>query len=167
MGVESTGKTTLAQQLAAHYHTVAVPEYARNYLSQLQRPYTLADIDHIAQQQLQLEAQYTALAQRYLFCDTNLIVCKIWAEHVFGTCPPFVSQHLPQTDRYALHLLTNIDLAWQPDPLREHPHIRPYLHQLYLDELHSYHLNYCLISGSGQARLRNAIDAIEQHKNCT
>ena len=31
-GPESTGKTTLASQLAAHYDTVWTPEFARDYL---------------------------------------------------------------------------------------------------------------------------------------
>ena len=49
-GPESTGKSMLAQQLADHYHTLWVPEFARDYLTSLNRPYEEDDILYIARQ---------------------------------------------------------------------------------------------------------------------
>ena len=54
-GPESTGKSTLARQLAEHYQTTWVPEFARVYLDQLGRPYEEGDLVSIAKGQLQAE----------------------------------------------------------------------------------------------------------------
>jgi nicotinamide riboside kinase len=56
-GPESTGKTTLAKDLASHYQTVYVYEYARDYIENLDRPYTYRDVVHIARKQLQIEKE--------------------------------------------------------------------------------------------------------------
>ena len=47
-GPESTGKSTLCEQLAKKYNTTWVPEYAREYLLKLGRPYTYDDLLIIA-----------------------------------------------------------------------------------------------------------------------
>jgi len=76
-GPESTGKTWLAKNLAAYFHTVYVPEYAVEYLLEHGPAYTLKDIENIAKGQLELEEQYVQKAGGLLFCDTDLLVCKI------------------------------------------------------------------------------------------
>lgn len=55
IGPESTGKSTLSEQLANHYQTVWVPEFARGYLETLGRAYNQDDLLRIAEGQLQLE----------------------------------------------------------------------------------------------------------------
>ena len=57
-GPESTGKTNLAEALALHYNTVWVPEYAREYIANLNRKYTLNDILTIAKRQVISEKHY-------------------------------------------------------------------------------------------------------------
>ncbi|MEJ7661533.1 MAG: ATP-binding protein [Hymenobacter sp.] len=86
--------------------------------------YTLADLEAIARGQLANENG--ALASRTavgltgsLFCDTDLLVIKIWAENAFGCCPAWVLAELAKP-RYALTLLLAPDLPWTLDPLREH-----------------------------------------------
>ena len=60
-GPESTGKTTLSIQLAKHYNTVWVEEFARLYLQEVwnneQRTCELSDILPIARGQINLEKQ--------------------------------------------------------------------------------------------------------------
>ena len=60
-----------------------------------------------------------------VFCDTDLLVIKIWSEHSFGYCPDWILRRIEQ-QQYDLVLLLNVDLPWEPDPLREHPHHRQY-----------------------------------------
>jgi len=60
IGPESTGKSTLCEQLAAHYHTGWVPEYAREYLMTHGTAYQYEDLLTIAKGQLALEDTYTA-----------------------------------------------------------------------------------------------------------
>jgi len=52
-GAENSGKTTLAMQLAEHFKCPFVPEYAREYLSSLGRPYDERDLEIIAERQLE------------------------------------------------------------------------------------------------------------------
>ena len=88
IGPESTGKTTLCDALARHYNTNWVAEFSREYISSLNRKYTLADIEHCTKTQLKSEEEKLLTAKNYLFCDTELIVAKVWCEDVFKTVPP-------------------------------------------------------------------------------
>ena len=76
-GPESTGKSQLAEELAAYYHTVFVPEYARGFIDRLDRPYNREDILEIAKGQIREEERTIQRATRMLFCDTELIVTKM------------------------------------------------------------------------------------------
>jgi NadR type nicotinamide-nucleotide adenylyltransferase len=165
-GPESTGKTTLSRQLAAHYRTSWVPEYARAYLEENGAEYTLADLEAIARGQLQQEAQVVAEAQTQghpvVFTDTDLLVIKVWAEHAFGHCPAWILERLQQ-QHYDLVLLPNIDLPWEPDPLREHPHLRQHFFEVYHQALQDLQVNFAVISGTSEARFEQAqklVDAL-------
>jgi NadR type nicotinamide-nucleotide adenylyltransferase len=159
-GPESTGKSTLSERLADHYQTVWVPEYARSYLNRLDRPYTQADILAIAQGQVQLEQELASQAQRMLISDTELLVAKVWSEHAFGECPEWISQQL-EAQYYDLYLLAGIDIPWEPDPQREHPHLREHFYQLYRKELISRGWPYIEVGGSLPERMRQAIAVID------
>lgn len=54
VGPESSGKTTLARELASAYGVPWVPESARKYLEGLGRPYQANDLNRIAEGQLEL-----------------------------------------------------------------------------------------------------------------
>lgn len=159
-GPESTGKSMLAQQLADHYHTLWVPEFARDYLTTLNRPYEEDDILYIARQQLQREKASAAMAKDRLFCDTELIVTKIWSEVKYGRCHPWILKQI-ELNRYDLYLLCDIDLPWEFDPLREHPGKRKFLFDLYHRELSERGFPFTVIRGNGPKRLENAIQMIE------
>jgi NadR type nicotinamide-nucleotide adenylyltransferase len=160
-GPESTGKSTLSERLADHYQTVWVPEYARTYIDGLDRPYTQADILAIAQGQVHLEKELASQARRLLICDTELLVAKVWSEHAFGECPEWIREQL-EAQHYDLYLLTGIDIPWEPDPQREHPHLREHFYQLYRKELISRGWPYVEIGGSLLERMRQAIAAIDR-----
>lgn len=162
VGPESTGKSTLAQALAEHYKTVWVPEYARGYLDQLMIPYEQSDLIKIANGQLRLEDEWQTIANKLLICDTNLIVIKIWSEFKFGTCSEEIKEKM-QNRKYDLHLLTDIDVPWQPDPQREHPDKRKELFELYEAELKNQNILYSIIRGENQERIESAIKTIDLH----
>ncbi|MBB6611283.1 ATP-binding protein [Pontibacter sp. Tf4] len=158
-GPESTGKSTLSAQLAKHYNTVWVPEFARTYIASLNREYTIDDIEAIARGQLQQEQQLQASAGTILISDTDLLVLKIWSEHAFGRTPAFVLDRLQQQD-YNLYLLMGVDLPWEPDPQREHPHLRQFFYDWYKRELQTMGVPFAEISGQQQERFRNALQHI-------
>ena len=161
-GPESAGKSSLAAQLAAHYGTAWVPEYARAYLEAHGPAYALPDLEAIARGQLAAEDAAAAQATGLLFCDTDLLVVKIWAENAFGTCPAWVLAELAKP-RYALTLLLAPDLPWASDPLREHPDPaqRWHFYELYRAELVSRGWSFVEISGSPRERLAQALAAVE------
>lgn len=164
VGPESSGKTTLAAQLAGHYGTVWVPEYARTYLTSLDRAYTQDDLTKIAKGQLELEASLASQATRLLICDTNLLVMEIWSQVAYGYVAPDLAALL-NLSTYHLYLLLSPDLPWQPDPLREHPDPadRTELFKRYESSLIHHALPYATIAGIGDQRLHQAIHAIDAH----
>lgn len=162
-GPESTGKTWLTQNLATHFNTICVEEFARKYIENLQRPYIFEDIEIIAKQQLEEETLATTQARNYLFIDTDFFVTKIWSEFVFQRCSPWITSQL-NTHVYDLHLLCDIDLPWEYDPQREHPDKRRELFNLYQAALEKSNRPFEIISGDGKDRLNSALKALEKHK---
>ena len=138
-----------------------MPEYAREHLKDIGRNYTLKDIETIAKGQLLWEAQFVMASEKtLLFCDTDPLVTKIWAEVVFGQCPEWIEQQFLE-HRYSLYLLCYPDLEWQPDPLRENPHNREELFVLYEQELKKHDLPYAVVKGKGDQRLKNAVNFVD------
>lgn len=161
-GPESTGKTSLARSLARRLDTLWAPEFARYYLRTLDRSYNQADFTTMLNGQLFWEDQMARVARRWLFCDTDPLVYKIWSLEKYGTCPPDVLQAVERRN-YAFYLLCDIDLPWQYDPLREHPSEkdRRRLWQLYYDELMKTGTPFAVVSGlSHEARFEAAMQIL-------
>ena len=156
IGPESTGKTTLARQLAEHYKTVWVEEYAREYIKQLERPYKEKDLTEIAKGQIQKEEQKLSKANHYLFCDTDLLVLKIWSINSYQKCDDWILEQI-QHRHYDLYFLCGIDTPWEYDPQREHPDLRDYLYGFYKKELQQLGKNFVEIEGNQKSRLEKAI----------
>lgn len=159
-GPESTGKSTLAEKLAWHYGTVWVPEYARQYLGELGRPYNRNDLVEIAVGQVKLEDNLRKKAKKLLFCDTDLLVISIWYRHYYGRLHALIADLLEHRS-YDLYLLMDIDLPWRYDPMREHPHLRRHFFEWYERELISRNLPYRVIRGENWERLQSAIAAVD------
>jgi NadR type nicotinamide-nucleotide adenylyltransferase len=160
VGPESTGKSTMSDYLAAHYHTIAVPEYARGYCEKLTGPCTWQDEINMFYGQLALEAELLPQANNLLICDTTFITVKIWSDQMFGEAPPVVVDELPKHP-YDLYLLLNIDLPWQDDPLRNFPDLREHFMNVWYKELDNLQARYVVISGTGQDRYDSAVKAID------
>lgn len=163
-GPESTGKSWLAENLARHYSAKWVPEYARAYLEKLNKPYTFSDILKISKGQLAAENALHS-SGHLLFCDTDILVTYIWCMVRYGKCHSWIKKTL-FTNKYDLYLLCDIDLPWEFDKYREHPHMRKQLFDLYKSELDANKLNYVIINGTGKSRLENAIRAVESVLKC-
>lgn len=160
-GPESTGKSSLCKQLAKHFNDQWVPEVAREYIAKLDRPYQQEDILQIAIKQKAAENEAEKQANQFLFCDTELIVCKIWSEHKYKACNPWIVNQIKMSN-YDLYLLCDIDLPWEPDPQREHPDLREYFFKKYIQELSMHQFNYKIVNGKGKERLNNAIKFINE-----
>ncbi len=175
IGPESTGKSTLCEQLAQHYETRWCPEYARTWLLQNGTNYTFEDLLTIAEGQLQLEDEYTEKLENEslpllenggnipLFIDTDMYVMKVWCEFVFGKCHRFVLDNILKR-KYDGYLLCNVDLPWTKDELREYPDLdtRKTLFRMYKDLLINQSTPWALVSGSGEDRLQSAIRSVDK-----
>ena len=159
-GPESTGKSTLSQQLADHYKTVWVPEFARSYIDQLDRPYEQKDLKTIAKGQLSLEQEMMHKANGLLICDTELTVINIWSEYKFGDTDPCIVSKCKENP-YDLYLLMDIDLPWIFDKQREQPEKRQFFFDWFRREFEFRNLPYQIISGSSHLRFHNACQAID------
>lgn len=160
-GPESTGKSTLAQQLANHYNTIWIPEFARNYIENLHRDYAENDLLEIAKGQIESEESSIGDANRLVFFDTELLVIKIWAEHKFGKVHPWILSKFHEIS-YDLYLLTDIDLSWKFDPQRENPDNGMYFFNWFKRELHEKNVPFDVVSGDEDSRLKNAITKVDK-----
>jgi len=158
-GPESTGKSTLANALANHYRTVWVPEFARDYLDKLKRPYTFDDVENIAREQIMLEDKLVSEAKKVMICDTELIVIKIWMEYKYHRVPLWIIEEIKKR-HYDIFLLCNTDIPWVPDPLRENPGLRRFFFDWFVMELDTNRKNFIIISGDQKQRLESAIEII-------
>lgn len=163
IGPESTGKSTLTADLSRTYKEPWVPEYAREYLEKLLKEYQYGDLLQIAKGQIAGEEEKIKEADNILFCDTDLHVIKVWSDHKYGKTDPWILNQI-QKRKYHLYLLTNIDVDWQDDPLREHPD--PEMRKYFFDKYHQLMLAsktpFTIVSGSPTERLKIATEAVNR-----
>jgi len=159
VGPECTGKSWLSQNLAGHFNTSWVPEYAREYIDKLGRPYNMDDLLKIAKGQMELEDRIALESTGFIFCDTNLYIIKIWSESKYGRCDPWILNEI-KNRKYELHLLTSVEIPWEDDPQREHPGMRNYFYDLYQKELIHDKVKFFEVKGLLDARLQSAISSV-------
>lgn len=161
IGPESTGKSTLSQDVAAALNTLWVPEFARDYLENIGQNYVEDDLLNIAQGQLALEDDFAQKAATHLICDTDLYVIKVWSEARYGQCHRYILEEIARRP-YHLYLLTYIDIVWEDDPLREHahPNERSYFYHQYRDIVQQSGVPWVDVRGDRDHRLQTALQAI-------
>lgn len=158
-GPESTGKSTLARQLAEHFQTVHVAEFARELLDKKQGICDIGDIPTIARGQAAAEEALARRANRLLFCDTDLLTTTIWSEVLFGHCPAWI-HHEARRRQYDLYLLLDVDVPWVDDQQRYLPHARNAFFQKCREALERHQRPYLLIQGNWHERWEKAVQAV-------
>ncbi|SIP95664.1 AAA family ATPase [Maribacter ulvicola] len=164
-GPESTGKTTLSEQLARHYHTVWVPEYARDYLQDKwnneRKTCEPHDLLPIAAGQMRIENNLAKKATDILICDTDLLETKVYSEaYYIGDCDPVLEKYALENS-YDLYLLTYIDIPWEADDLRDKPNEREEMFNYFKGTLEKYGKNFIILKGNKKERLQKAINHID------
>lgn len=160
MGPESTGKTTLARQLARHYHTLWVPEYARTWIEAHDRRPTGADMPQIARGQWAAQQALESRAQFRLFYDTELWATTIWNTVLFQQQDPAIAD-LAARQKMDLYLLCTPDVPWVADTVRYLPSGGNDFFQRCQCLLESQGLPYTIISGNWEERWQQALQAVE------
>lgn len=163
-GPESSGKSTLTHQLAAHYNTVFTPEYARFYIETKGSDLEKKDMLHIGQGQVALEDSIAPTASRYLFCDTDPLATTIWSRWFFDESDEALLE-LAQNKTYPLYLVTEPDLPWKDDMVRYFPKQGAEFFDDCCATLKHYNRNFFTVGGSGEKRLQHALDILESHQD--
>lgn len=115
IGPESTGKTTLAKEIAERYHGTYVAEYAREFVERKgTTEVTYEELCEIAKEQIrELEIRDEGL----VVYDTELIVTKVWFDYAFGRWPEWLDEAIRKYPM-DLYVLLYPDIPWVPDPAR-------------------------------------------------
>lgn len=164
VGPESSGKSTLALQLAQHFNVPMVPEYAREFLLRSGGNYSEADLLQVAKGQLELEARIAERSESMMICDTDILVIKIWQEFKFGR-PNEELDELLATQHRRKYLLTYPDLEWEEDPLRENQNDLLDIFSAYSEALQASNTDFSVVRGEGQTRFQNALQLIDPHNS--
>jgi len=163
-GPESTGKTELSFNLAKRLNVDFIPEYARTYVENLNRPYCYFDVKNIARFKIYKEKRFEKRRSDILIFDTWLIITKVWFDLVFGRCPEWVISHI-KSSKIDLFLVCKTDLPWVADPVRENGgEKREELLKIYCDEINSFGFSYELVEGIGLKRTENALKLLSLYK---
>lgn len=164
-GSESTGKTTLAADLAAHFGAQWVPEQSRSYAERVRRELKADDVAPIASEQITAEdaaiAEALRRGDRWLFLDTDLVSTVVYARHYYGSCPAWIEAEA-RARRGDLYLLADVDLPWQPDAVRDRPRARDQLHAEFRAALAEFRADVCLVRGADDQRLKAALECLSQ-----
>ena len=163
VGPESSGKTTLAEALMLHARAWNVSESARDFLVDLGRPYEEKDLLAIAMAQAANEDMVAGepMGRDLVVCDTDMITIRIWSEEKYGRCDPWIIEQ-SEKRHYDLGLLCSPEIPWEHDPLRENPHDRDRLFQVYLGMLEKLRKPYVIIAGDRERRLEQALRAVDR-----
>ncbi|HEY4640303.1 MAG TPA: ATP-binding protein [Thermoanaerobaculia bacterium] len=157
IGPHSTGKSTLARELAAHYRTHWVAEYARGYALCVQHELTADDVPRIAEGQIANEE--SANGAEMLILDTDLVSTVVYSRHYYGFCEPWIEQKARER-RADLYLLMDVDTPFIDDPVRDSADARQELFARFRAVLEELGVKYVVINGDWAARKRAAIQAI-------
>lgn len=168
LGAESTGKTTLARDLAlalaastgpGSVRAAWVPELLRQWCDKHGRTPQAHEQAAILQEQ---HARITATTANHdvVICDTTGVMTAVYSELIFGDRslhPLAVALHR----RMAFSLLTALDLPWVPDShQRDGPQVRMPVDNAIRALLAQHALPFAVIGGCGQARLRQGLAAL-------
>ncbi len=160
-GPESTGKSTLSAALAAHFDTVAAPEYGRTYCEVFGSECDEDDLRAIVRGHVAQDFAARREANKLLVLDTDAVETAVWADMLLGRRPADLDSVARTAD---LYLLCDIDVPWTFDGTR-YSHLaameeRKRFFALCRDELERRRLPYVLVSGPHETRLKTAVDAI-------
>lgn len=148
----------MATFLSKEYNACLIPEIARDFISNLKRPYQAHDVLHMAS--LQFQAQLNHVDCPLMISDTSLLNYLIWMEVKYGYVHPQIQEwfFLQQIDGY---ILLAPDLEWEEDPLRENPLRLDELFEMYRTKLTELEVPFFIIKGIGNQRNERAREALE------
>ncbi len=163
LGAESTGTTTLAKDLAAHFGTNWVPEYGRELseakLYRGETEWVSDEFLHVAEEQTRRENLAARSCNRMLICDTNALATRLWHRRYMGFDDPRLTS-FSENLHADLYVLTGDEIPFVQDGLRDGEHIRHEMHRWFAELLNTQSVPWEVVRGGNAERLRQAALAI-------
>lgn len=160
VGPESTGKTTLAARLAAHYGTVMVGEYARGLIDAYGTSVTPDLFPVIVNGQTASEAALARQATRLLVCDSDAFTTALYHELYLGARAEWIELAAAR-QRFDLYLLTDCDTPFVADVQRQHPERRRWFFDRFATYLDNRQARYAVVRGDWEQRFETACAVID------
>jgi nicotinamide riboside kinase len=166
VGAESTGKSTLAPTLAQRVAKETgltcthVDEHLRTWCEQAGRTPRIDEQRGIAQTQQDRIAQ-AASTHDVVVADTTAAMIAVYSRFVFNdrSLDAWAAAEHARSVQHTL--VTALDLPWVADGLqREGEHVRSPIDAMLRELLSAHGIGWSLVSGSGDARTDNALDAV-------
>jgi len=159
-GPESTGKSTLTQNLAEHFNTIGVTEYARTYLETMATNLEKEQLIDIARGQVVSQKSLESYANKVIFTDTDALTTKVWSEFLYNSCDPIIEDLVLEQD-YDLYILSDVDVPWVEDDIRYLPNDRKNFYEACERTLLERGKNVIKVSGHWDERFSIAKSAVE------
>jgi NadR type nicotinamide-nucleotide adenylyltransferase len=162
-GPESTGKSTIAKLLAKHYKTVWVEEYLRDFANNVyskKQKLKYRDNLKISEGQLRLENIALKKADKFIFCDTDILQTIVYSKIYYNKVQVELEE-IMKNNNTSLYILSNLDIEWKQDPLRDKPNERKEIFNIIEKTLIKYKQKYVILEGKDEVRLHNAIKIID------
>lgn len=163
-GPESTGKSTLTQQLAEHFKVPFIEEYAKQVIEEKNGDICFEDMETIVLGHHQRVMEALEHPQPLLFIDTDAIASKIWSNDLFGKESPVIEETIAK-QHFDYYLLLDVDLPWVDDIHRYRPNERKDFFKRCKEQLDNRHKRYSIIRGTGSQRFDNALKCVESLLN--
>lgn len=159
-GPESTGKSTLAKRMAAIYKTEFVPEVSREFITS--NDFTPDDIIRIGHAQTERVLEKSKMANKFLFCDTDLITTQIYCRHYLQEVPPVLFE-LEKKIIYDRYFLFDTDVPWVADGLRDLGDRRREMFEVFKNELDKRKIMYELVNGDFSIRENKLVQEMSKY----
>jgi NadR type nicotinamide-nucleotide adenylyltransferase len=163
-GPESTGKTTLARNLAEWAGAAWVPEASREHALRKGGDLDVTDVGPIGRRHVTAADEAAERACEggapLLVLDTDLLSTVVYARHYYGVVPRWIERAEPRR-RADLYLLCDVDVPWIADGVRDRPLNREAMFDLFHRALSRRRAPTVVVRGDWSARWQIARDAVE------
>ena len=148
----------MAATMAKRFKTEVVPEVAREML--ITNDFSIDDIIRIGKAQTQRVHDKLKTANKFLFCDTDLITTQIYSQHYLGKIPSILFE-LEKEVKYDVYFFMDIDTDWIADGLRDLGHLRQEMFHIFKQALEERNIQYIFLTGSREKKEEIVISTIK------